>query len=212
VKKLTLLVGTLLLAGCFDPCPKLKTAMETACKAAPSSQACTLATDAYKAGCAVPTPTPTATPTPEPTPTVEPTPVPTPTPTPTPEPTPTPPPVATCGLRLDGDPKLDINQHATVRNYDATPKIYNADRCDSVGYTGRQTCPVATEGSPQREACEVELMGGTHPVWEMRNATGDLRIELDGGWFGRLYGNGTGEIRACYPNGRACSAWLQVSL
>jgi hypothetical protein len=50
------------------------------------------------------------------------------------------------------------------------------------------------------------------PVWEMRNATGDLRIELEDGWMGRLYGSGSGQVRACYPNGNACSAWLEVSL
>jgi len=107
---------------------------------------------------------------------------------------------------------MDINMHASNRNFDATPKIYNAERCTEVGYPGRLTCPVVPEGHPEREACEVKLMGGPSPVWEMRNGTGDLRIELDGGWMGRLYGSGSGEIRACYPNGNACSAWLAVSL
>ena len=163
--------------------------------------------------CATPIPTPEPTVAPTATPSPEPTQSPTPSPTAEPTPWPTPPPVAdACFLSLRGDPKMDINQHASIRNYDATPKIYNAERCTEVGYVNRQTCPVATEGDPQRGPCEEKLMGGKSPVWEMRNATGDLRIELDGGWMGRLYGTGSGEIRACYPNGNACSAWQGVSL
>ena len=41
--------------------------------------------------------------------------------------------------------------------------------------------------------------------------TGTLSVEITEGWFGRLYGEGSGQIRACYPNGRACSAWEAVS-
>lgn len=112
---------------------------------------------------------------------------------------------------------MDIGFHASNRNIDATPKIYNADRCTEVGFVNRQTCPVTPEGDPRRGPCECELMTGAatekcSPVWEMRNATGNLRIELDDGWFGRLYGNGSGQVRACYLNGRACSAWLDVVL
>ena len=154
--------------------------------------------------CPVPTPKPSPTPTPTATPTPEP------TPTPTPEPTPTPVPV--CRASLRGEPKMDINLHAGVRNIDATPKIYNGERCTEVGYTGRMTCPVLPEGHPDRGVCEEKLMGGPSPVWQMRNNTGDLRIELDDGWMGRLYGTGTGDVRACYPNGAACSDWLAVSL
>jgi hypothetical protein len=122
-----------------------------------------------------------------------------------------PPPTEQCSLRLDGEPVMDIANHpAGSRNYDATPKIRNADRCTEVGFPGRQTCPVAPEGDPQRWPCEQELMGGDHPNWEIRNATGGLTIVLVDDWFGRLVGDGTGEIRACYPNGRACSSWLFV--
>jgi hypothetical protein len=45
----------------------------------------------------------------------------------------------------------------------------------------------------------------------MRNATGTLNVQLSEDWFGRLYGEGTGEVQACFPNGKACSAWLPVS-
>ena len=164
-----------------------------------------------------PAPSPTATPVPLPTPTATPEPQPTPSPTPGPTPTPVPTPATQCGVRLDGDPVMDINPHASMRNYDATPKIRNADRCTEVGFVNRQTCPVTPEGDERRGPCECELMTGAatekcSPVWEMKNATGTLRIELEDGWMGRLYGSGSGEIRACYPNGAACSAWTAVSL
>jgi hypothetical protein len=120
------------------------------------------------------------------------------------------PPVAECGVRLDGAPVIDIYRHVG-RYIDATPKIKNADRCNSVGYTGRQICPVAMEGSPLRSSCEKALMGGASPVWSMRNATGTLQIGLADDWFGFISGKGTGEVQACYPNGKACSAWLPVS-
>jgi hypothetical protein len=122
------------------------------------------------------------------------------------------PPSSQCTLPLDGQPIMDIANHPEgSRNYDATPKIRNAARCDAVGFPpGRQACPVCPEGCEQRQVCEQELIGGVSPVWQMQNATGTLRIELEGDWFGRLYGEGTGEIRACYPNGAVCSAWLGV--
>jgi hypothetical protein len=176
---------------------------EKFCQSYPTHNLCVIVT---------PTPEPTAVPTATPEPTPSPSPSPEPTPVATPTPLPTAPPVAQCGVRLDGQPRIDINLHASNRNIDATPKIYNADRCTAVGYVNRQTCPVCPEDCAQRGPCEEELMGGAHPIWEMRNATGNLRVELDGGWFGRLYGNGTGQVRACYPNGRACSEWLEVSL
>jgi len=159
-----------------------------------------------------PTPSPTATPVPTPTP--EPTPVPTPepTPTPTPVPSPTPTPAEDCTTRLDGSPVMGAGKHGN-RIYDCTPKLTNAERCTEVGMPGRITCPVTPEGDPQRYACEVKLMGGP-PVWELKDATGTIKVEYednDDPWKGRVTGTGTGKIRACYTNHRACSEWIEVS-
>jgi hypothetical protein len=178
-------------------------------------------------------------PQPSPSPTVAPTPTPEPTPTPTPEPTPTPAPQTCanhncdpdyvcedtptgprcvpkddCDVPLNGSAVMGASKHG-VRVYDTTPKITNAERCKALGMD-RITCPVVSEcpgiKCEQRYACELKLMGG-YPQWELVVNSGELRwvYDEDPPWKARILGNGTGKLRSCYANGRACSPWLDVS-
>ena len=104
------------------------------------------------------------TPAPKPAPT--PAPKPTPTPAPNPTPTPTPPPSGSgCGNPLPPDvTRMNTKIHLKGPNrwtLDTTPLIGpDAEYCRKIGFTdGRSFCPVRTEGSPDREACEAYAIG-----------------------------------------------------
>lgn len=98
-------------------------------------------------------------------PTPKPTPKPTPTPAPTPGPTPTPGPVGGCGNPLP-PPITRMNTKIHIKGpnqwiLDTTPLVGpDADYCRKIGFTdGRSICPVRTEGSPDRQACEAYSIG-----------------------------------------------------
>ena len=102
--------------------------------------------------------------TPAPTPT--PTPVVAPTPAPTPEATPTPPPSAGgCGNPLPPEvTRMNTKIHIRGANrwtLDTTPLVGpDGDYCRKIGYTdGRLFCPVRTEGTSDRIACETYAIG-----------------------------------------------------
>ena len=102
---------------------------------------------------ATPSPTPTASPTPSPTTS------PTPEATPTPGPTggcgkPLPPPVTRMGTKIH----LKSPSRYTL---DTTPLVGpDAAYCKKIGFTdGRSICPVRTEGSADRTACETYAIG-----------------------------------------------------
>jgi hypothetical protein len=118
------------------------------------------------------------------TPTPKPTPVPTPTPTAEPTPAPTPTPGATGGC---GDPlpppvtKMNVKIHIPGPNHwtlDSTPLVGpDGAYCRKIGFTdGRTMCPVRTEGTPDRQACETYAIGKADdtgrpgPTW-YRNGT-----------------------------------------
>lgn len=159
--------------------------------------------------CPQPKPTPTPTPTPEPTP------EPTPTPTP-PEPTPEPTPPMHCTAPLTGTPEMGAYWYSPWGRCDpgprciadATPRLISAERCNEVGYPGRIKCPVVPDEHPERGVCETVLMGGSNPVWQLEGDA-SLKVTADP-WKAWVTGEGSGRIRACYPNGRACSPWLEV--
>jgi hypothetical protein len=102
------------------------------------------------------------------------------------------------------------------RVIDATPLITNAERCRAVGFGDRISCPVVPDEHPQRLVCEHALIGGDRPNYEFVRDSGNLawdyEQEADGTmWKARIIGNGVGRIRACYPNGEACSPWLELA-
>ena len=91
-------------------------------------------------------------------------PTPTPTPAPTPEPTPTPPPSGGCGNPLPPEvSRMNTKIHLRGANkwtLDTTPLVRDADYCRKIGFTdGRSECPVRTEGSADRSACELYAIG-----------------------------------------------------
>lgn len=165
-----------------------------------------------------PSPTPTVETTPEPTP--EPTPTPQPTPTPTPEPTappPTQPPATSCTAPMYGSPNMGAYWYSPQRVADATPRLCSSERCNEVGYAGRACCPVVVDEHPERARCECLLMTGTaspvcSPKWELEQDAGaNLRWGYDDTeWKAVVSGAGKGRIRACFPNGKACSKWLDI--
>jgi len=163
-----------------------------------------------------PQPQPSPTPTAEPTPTPEPTPVPTPTAPPTPAPTPTPPPATGCSAPLYGNPNMGAYWYSPQRVADATPRLCDADRCRAVGYPDRICCPVVPDEHLERARCECLVMTGVAlavcaPAWELVVDEGPLAWDFDDtGWKAVMSGHGKGRIRACWPNGRTCSKWLEV--
>ncbi len=120
-------------------------------------------------------PTSAATPNPNPTPTpVLSGPAPKPSPTPTPEPGATPDPQATPQAPADSggcsDPlpgplaQFNVKVHQRGDNHwllDSTPLVGpDAAYCAKIGFTdGRSFCPVRVEGHPEREACELYVVG-----------------------------------------------------
>ena len=104
-----------------------------------------------------------ATATPSPTPTASPTP--SPTTSPTPEATPTPGPTGGCGNPLPPPvTRVNVKIHLMSPSrytLDSTPIVGpDADYCRKIGFTdGRSLCPVRTEGTPDRVACETYAIG-----------------------------------------------------
>jgi hypothetical protein len=105
---------------------------------------------------------PRGTPTPAPTPTPTPGPSPTPTPNPSPTATPT---SGSCGAPLP-PPVSRMNTKIHLRGpkawtLDTTPLVGpDIDYCARIGFTdSRSFCPVRTEGSSDREACEEYAIG-----------------------------------------------------
>lgn len=93
---------------------------------------------------------------------------------------------------------------------DSTPLACSptGDRCRDLGWTdGRRCCAAAQEGDPSRLFCEGQLIGGPKPVYEVSD--GLSWVYENDNWKARIFG--TGKIRACYPNGLACSGWLVVN-
>lgn len=104
-------------------------------------------------------------PTPKPAPTPTPTPTPGPTPSPTPSPSPTPGPGAGgCGDPLP-PPLWAMNTKIHIKGpnrytLDSTPIVHDQEYCRKIGFTdGRVDCPVRTEGTPDRVACEIYAIG-----------------------------------------------------
>jgi hypothetical protein len=102
-----------------------------------------------------------ATPTPSPTPKASPTP----SPTPSAEPTPTPNPKGGCGNPLPpAVTRMNVKIHLKSPSrytLDSTPLVGpDAAYCKKIGFTdGRSYCPVRTEGSADRVACETYAIG-----------------------------------------------------
>jgi hypothetical protein len=105
-----------------------------------------------------------ATPTPSPTPKASPTPSPTPSAEPTPTPTPTPN-TGKCGNPLPpAVTRMNVKIHLKSPSrytLDSTPLVGpDAAYCKKIGFTdGRTYCPVRTEGSADRVACETYAIG-----------------------------------------------------
>ena len=174
----------------------------------------------------IPTPVPTPTPTPPPPPPPDPEPVCAPPDLvtecwhrppgedwqfiPKPPPPPPPPPPGRCPV---GTPQARGPIPHGNNRFDATPAVCRADWTPDC-FTGRYCHPMACEGpdsADDRTFCEQELMGGTHPVWDLWNSTGNLGVQLEDGWFGRLTGHGEGDLFWCFLNRKACSKKLPVS-
>jgi len=163
-------------------------------------------------------------PTPTPTPRPAPTPGPGPAPTPTPTPQATPPPNAGgCGQPIP--PQLSqIRAKVHIRGpnqwtLDSTPLVHDRTYCAQIGFTdGRADCPVRTEGSSDRVACEVYALGGNAvdtgrpgPTWTRNGhhcsgATGDCANHHSNQFL--LFAYGGGAYQACSRNG-VCGS-LQV--
>jgi hypothetical protein len=115
--------------------------------------------------------TPTAQPGPLPTPIfgtpTSPSPSPSPSTTPdSPEPSTTPPPASAGGCGQPLPPPLSsfnvkVHQRGTdAWILDSTPLVADAKYCAAIGFTdGRSSCPVRPEGNPEREACELYVVG-----------------------------------------------------
>jgi len=141
-------LGAFFLAGCHTITEELPTQPTKT----PSSGILTVAIPSIP----VSTPKPKATPTP----------VATPTPAPTPEATPTPPPSASgCGNPLPPEvTRMNTKIHlrgARRWTLDTTPLVGpDGDYCRKIGFTdGRLFCPVRTEGTSDRIACETYAIG-----------------------------------------------------
>jgi len=153
-------LGTLFLTGCHTITDELPTQPSKT----PKSGVLTVAIPSI----------PVSTPAPKPTPT----PVPAP-PAPTPESTPTPPPPSGSGCGNPVPPEVSrMNTKIHLRGpnrwtLDTTPLVGpDGDYCRKIGFTdGRLFCPVRTEGTSDRIACETyavgraEDTGRSGPTW-----------------------------------------------
>ena len=166
-------LGTFFLTGCHSITEELPTQPTKS----PSSGVLT-----------VPIPSiPVATPTPRPTPT--PAPAPAPAPTPEATPTPNPPPSGSgCGNPLPPEvSRMNTKIHLRGANkwtLDTTPLVGpDGDYCRKIGFTdGRLFCPIRTEGTSDRIACEAYAVGTARdtgrpgPTWyrDGQLCTGEL--------------------------------------
>jgi hypothetical protein len=196
------LAAALVVAGCHTIYEELPTA--------PSSNPSPKAPSSGVLKVSIPT-IPTPTPTPAPTPT----PGPNPTPTPGPNPTPTPGPQGGCGTPIP-PPLWNINTKIHIRGpnrwtLDSTPIVHDREYCAEIGFTdGRIDCPVRTEGSPDRVACEILALGYAAdtqrpgPTWT-RNGNycsgnaGDCDNHEENQFL--LYAYGSGLYKACSKDG-----------
>ena len=144
-------LGGLFLTGCHTITEELPTQPTTT----PSSGIVTVTIPSIPVA-STPTPKPSATPVPSPTP--APTPEPTPTPTPAPS-------VNGCGDPLPPEVShMNTKIHIRGANkwtLDTTPLVGpDGDYCRKIGYTdGRLFCPIRTEGTSDRVACEAYRVG-----------------------------------------------------
>lgn len=140
-------LGTLFLTGCHTITEELPTQPTKT----PKSEVLTIAIPSIPV-VGTPAPTPTATP------------VPAPIPAPTPEATP-PPNAGACGKPLPPSAsRMNTKIHLRGANrwtLDTTPLVGpDGDYCRKIGFSdGRLFCPVRTEGSPDRIACETYAVG-----------------------------------------------------
>jgi hypothetical protein len=156
--------------------------------------------------------------TPTASPTLEPTSVPTSTPRPTVKAKqcgePLPPPIA----------KFRAKVHLKAGDYwtlDSTPIVDSREYCAQIGFTdGRRECPVRTEGSPDRKACEVfatgvaEDTGRGGPTWRRDGSlcTGiasGCDNDPDNQFALRVYWQGQGEYTVCAENGVCGSVYAR---
>jgi hypothetical protein len=146
-----------------------------------------------------------------PAPTPRPTPGPTPTPTPSPSPTPG---AGACGAPEPGEvSRMNVKIHIRGANrytLDSTPLVGpDGAYCRAIGFTdGRLFCPVRTEGSPDREACEEYVVGYADdtkrpgPTWTLNGALcnpKDCENHEDNQYL--LYAYSGGRYEACAKNG-----------
>jgi len=169
-----------------------------------------------------------------PAPTADPNPVATPTPTiggappktgPTPEPSPTPGPEPTpepgtgegsgeCGSPLPPPlARFNVKVHikgATSTVLDSTPLVDDAAYCAKVGFPDRSVCPVRPEGNPERQACELYIVGRAAdtgrpgPTWYRgsslcKGGSSGCENHPDNQYLLRVYSGGN--YRACGQNG-----------
>ena len=146
-------LGTLFLAGCHTITEELPTQPTKT----PKSGVLTVA---------IPSIPVVGTPAPKPTPAPTATPAPAPPSAPTPEATPTPPPSAgACGNPVPPEvSRMNTKIHMRGPNkwtLDTTPLVGpDGDYCRKIGYTdGRLFCPIRTEGTSDRIACETYAVG-----------------------------------------------------
>ena len=191
--------SALLLVGCQainDILPTQATKAKQATPA-PSSGVLTISIPTVVGTIPVPTPAPTTSPT-------------TPTPTPTPSPTSG----GKCGQPLPGEiSRMNAKVHIRGANQwilDSTPLVGpDAAYCREIGFTdGRLFCPVRTEGSPDRVACEALVVGKAGdtgregPTWTFNGAFCDgvaCSNHEDNQYL--LYAYKGGRYEACAKNG-----------
>ena len=147
----SVVLGTLFLAGCHSITEELPTQPTKT----PKSGSGVLTVAIPSIPVATPAPKPTATP-----------PAPAPAPAPTPESTPTPPPSAGAwGNTLPPEvSRMNTKIHLRGANkwtLDTTPLVGpDGDYCRKIGFTdGRLFCPIRTEGTSDRIACETYAVG-----------------------------------------------------
>lgn len=111
--------------------------------------------------------------------------------------------------------KAGVYWYTKNRVADATPKGCRPDWYPPGIDPNRYCIPAAGEGpdnSDTRGYCEEKWMGGPLPIWHLQVTSGDLeRANGPEEWMFIVKGHGTGKLWWCFPNGKACSAKLDVS-
>jgi hypothetical protein len=94
---------------------------------------------------------------------------------------------------------------------DSTPIVHDREYCAQIGFTdGRIDCPVRTEGSPDRVACETYAVGRAAdtgrpgPTWTRNGSyctgnAGDCENHEENQYL--LYAFGGGMYKACSASG-----------